>query len=67
MANSTIPNSFPTAGDQQMWQGLKKAIANSSGFQQWKEETNLIASLAEENLDDQVRLYLRSTLETLAY
>lgn len=49
--------------DAQIWQGLKLAIANSSGFQRWKLENHR----QEEASDQLVRLYLRETLETLAY
>ncbi|PSN19472.1 hypothetical protein C7271_07180 [filamentous cyanobacterium CCP5] len=56
-----------TANDRldnaQIWQGLKQAIANSSGFQRWKVENH-----QEKITDDQlVQRYLRETLETLAY
>ena len=41
------------------------AIANSSGFKGWKQQQS--PSLTASSLDKQVRLYLRETLETLAY
>lgn len=49
--------------DTAIWDNLKQAIAASSGFQCWQEEQgeNLTT------LDNQVRHYLRQTLETLAY
>lgn len=52
--------------DAATWANLRDAIANSSGFQGWQqqqeEEIRLTCSL-----DVMVRLYLRETLETLAY
>lgn len=51
-----------------IWDSLKQAIADSSGFQRWQlERLNLNAQLQELSLDNQVRRYLRETLETLAY
>jgi hypothetical protein len=52
--------------DREIWYNLQEAIANTSGFERWQEETNLEAE-EEASLEDQVRGYLRSTLETLAY
>ncbi|MEM6518588.1 MAG: hypothetical protein AAF892_15725 [Cyanobacteria bacterium P01_D01_bin.71] len=49
-----------------IWANLRAAIANSSGFQGWKQQQKA-ANLADLTLDMQVRLYLRETLETLAY
>ncbi|MGF1514265.1 MAG: hypothetical protein ACFB5Z_11295 [Elainellaceae cyanobacterium] len=49
--------------DVPAWESLKKAIANSSGFQRWQ----LQREQAGASLDDLVLLYLRETLETLAY
>lgn len=60
MATSTISSNF--AQDQEIWYSLKQAIAKSSGFKRWQTENKL-----EINLDDQVKQYLRSTLEALAY
>lgn len=52
--------------DAQLWDSLKSAIANSSGFQSWRSEQ--LAAITTEISDEQlVRLYLRDTLETLAY
>jgi hypothetical protein len=60
MIISTIsPNSNP---DQAIWNSLKLAISKSSGFQSWQKEHK-----SNESIEDQVRHYLRSTLETLAY
>jgi hypothetical protein len=54
--------------EPQIWDSLKQAIAVSSGFQRWQMERN-INNNRQENipLDQQVSLYLRETLETLAY
>ncbi len=45
------------------WGGLRKAIANTPGFQYW------LSDLGNESqdLDALVQIYLRETLETLAY
>lgn len=53
--------------DREIWQSLKEAIAHSSGFQRWQQQNNLDRELNKNTLDEQVRGYLRSTLETLAY
>ena len=52
--------------DAELWQSLKNAIAASSGFQRWRSEqlSDLTAATSDEQL---LRLYLRDTLETLAY
>lgn len=50
------------AHNRAMWHSLKIAIAKSSGFQSWQKENNCKGSI-----DEQIRQYLRSTLETLAY
>ncbi|NCO73727.1 MAG: hypothetical protein GW795_14940 [Cyanobacteria bacterium] len=60
MAISTISTNL--GQDQEIWNSLKQAIAKSYGFQRWQEENTL-----ETDIDDQVKQYLRSTLETLAY
>jgi hypothetical protein len=64
MGNSTIasPNQFKQ--DQEIWSSLKQAIAKSSGFQRWLTEQS---ASNHENLDVQVRRYLKETLATLAY
>ncbi|MGY6528762.1 MAG: hypothetical protein ACXITR_02430 [Cyanobacterium sp.] len=49
--------------NQEIWNNLKKAIAKSSGFKQWQQDKKSVSS----NTDEQVKEYLRSTLETLAY
>ncbi|MBF2058412.1 MAG: hypothetical protein IGQ45_14660 [Cyanobacterium sp. T60_A2020_053] len=63
MATSTLGN---FSAHHEIWQNLKQAIAKTSGFQQWLQEQQLEV---EDNIDvdEQVKKYLRSTLETLAY
>lgn len=52
--------------DAELWQSLKSAIASSSGFQSWRSEQS--SSITDTSSNEQlVRLYLRETLETLAY
>ncbi|MGF1491774.1 MAG: hypothetical protein ACFBSC_04835 [Microcoleaceae cyanobacterium] len=56
--------------DSQIWESLKQAIAESSGFQRWQQEQDLDEKLSSDltpSLDRQVQCYLRETLETLAY
>lgn len=54
--------------DSQIWHDLKQAITISSGFHRWKQERAIDDQLhLNMNLDQQVRSYLRETLETLAY
>ena len=60
MTNSTITSQEK---DRKIWLSLRQAIAKSSGFQSWQQERNI----KSEDLDKQVRRYLRETLETLAY
>lgn len=52
--------------DAELWDSLKSAIANSSGFQSWRSEqlSSITTKISDEQL---VRLYVRDTLETLAY
>ena len=60
MTISTISSNL--GKDQEIWSSLKQAIAKSSGFKRWQTENKL-----EINIEDQVKQYLRSTLEALAY
>ena len=61
MAVPTISNNN-SQPDYSIWQSLKQAIAKSSGFQSWRKENQ-----STDSIEEQVRQYLRSTLETLAY
>jgi hypothetical protein len=53
------------SANTQFWHNLKYVISASSGFQRWQLECN--AQLQSLRLDQQVQMYLRETLETLAY
>jgi len=53
--------------DKAIWDNLKRAIASSSGFQSWQSEHGHDAQIPALTLEQQVRRYLRETLETLAY
>lgn len=66
MASFSSVSMRNTSEDSEIWANLRAAIANSSGFQGWKQQQKT-AVLADLSLDKQVRLYLRETLETLAY
>lgn len=54
-------------GDTAIWDNLKRAIAASSGFQRWQLEHSRDSQMSALTLEQQVRRYLRETLETLAY
>ncbi|PZO20690.1 MAG: hypothetical protein DCF25_06205 [Leptolyngbya foveolarum] len=64
MAHSST-DSVSAAHDADLWNSLKRAIANSSGFQSWRSEQSFIPE--DKSVEQLVRLYLRETLETLAY
>ena len=67
--NAPLPseeNAHPLA-ETQVWDNLKRAIAESSGFNGWKTEREVDKRLADISLDALVHTYLRETLETLAY
>ncbi len=51
--------------ESDVWESLQQAIAECSGFQQWQAQQQKDPDM--ESLDQQVRSYLRETLETLAY
>lgn len=63
MANSPYSADPAQLSDSQVWESLKLAIAESSGFQSWR----LDRTSQSEDLDALVHQYLRETLETLAY
>lgn len=66
MANTANSSPAHAAPDAELWQSLKNAIAASSGFQRWRSEQ--LSAITTATSDEQlVRLYLRDTLETLAY
>jgi len=66
MTNSSSTSPSHAAENAELWQSLKSAIATSSGFQSWQAEqpTTITTNTSVEQM---VRLYLRETLETLAY
>jgi hypothetical protein len=53
--------------DAKVWDGLKLAIAQSSGFERWKQDRQFDGATPEHSLETLVHRYLRETLETLAY
>ncbi len=67
MATSATSESSQFSQNSQIWNSLKQAIAASSGFQRWQMEYPVSEQLQDYSLDNQVRRYLRETLETLAY
>ena len=67
MSNSLVTSPDYLAAEAQIWDSLKQAIADSSGFQRWQLESRVGDRLQDLNLDLRVRKYLRETLETLAY
>jgi|SwirhisoilCB2_FD_contig_21_31267133_length_258_multi_3_in_0_out_0_1 hypothetical protein len=54
-------------GDTSVWESLKRAISESSGFKRWKLEHTGDQQFQSLSLDVLVHTYLRETLETLAY
>lgn len=66
MASPSASN-IQFSDDRKIWDSLKQAIANSSGFQRWMLEHADDESLRSLPLDLSVQRYLRDTLETLAY
>ena len=67
MTTATLIANAPINDDPSVWESLKQAIANSSGFKCWQEEQATETTDLSPSLDFQVRHYLRQTLETLAY
>jgi hypothetical protein len=55
------------SGDNQVWESLKQAISDSSGFKRWQIEREGEKQLQGLSVDMLVHKYLRETLETLAY
>jgi len=66
MASQTIEKQ-EFSDDQAIWENLRSAIAASSGFTSWQLENGFDVTESQDGLDEQVRSYLRETLETLAY
>ncbi|NET48552.1 MAG: hypothetical protein F6K09_07440, partial [Merismopedia sp. SIO2A8] len=57
----------PSADEAPAWDGLKRAIMASSGFQSWCMESERTLTDQVDVNDQLVMTYLRETLETLAY
>jgi hypothetical protein len=59
-----ISTSIPVVKTSATWGGLRQAISSTPGFQYWRS-----SDLGNESkdLDALVQIYLRETLETLAY
>ncbi len=56
----SIPShSTNTPSDARVWDGLKRAIAESSGFERWKQDREFESTSSEHTLDSLVYLYLR--------
>ncbi|NJK60012.1 MAG: hypothetical protein HC918_06940 [Oscillatoriales cyanobacterium SM2_1_8] len=49
------------------WQSLRRAIAQTSGFQRWQTEQGLAIASTSVEQEVQIDRYLREALETLAY
>jgi hypothetical protein len=66
---AVVPAIRNSSASDEIWQGLKQAIANSAGFQGWQAEQlkQSDSLLREMPLEQQVSLFLRETLATLAY
>jgi hypothetical protein len=67
MASFSVDARSDHFSEQAAWDGLKKAIANSSGFKSWKLEQHDDQHLPDVSLETLVYAYLRETLATLAY
>ncbi len=63
--SSSEPRDIQLSTNKLLWQELKYVISASSGFKRWQLECN--AQLHSLRLDQQVQMYLRETLDTLAY
>ncbi|MEM8780604.1 MAG: hypothetical protein AAGF26_17410 [Cyanobacteria bacterium P01_G01_bin.49] len=66
MTSSMISPDHYIEQEQEVWESLQQAIADCSGFQQWQAQQETTKQ-DDSSLDQQVRSYLRETLETLAY
>lgn len=65
MVHTSASTTVKVSPEAHIWQNLKYAISASSGFQSWQLESNeQVKSL---RLDQQVQIYLKETLATLAY
>jgi hypothetical protein len=64
-ANNSNITAFQADG--RYWGELKRAISDTSGFKRWILERDPEIKEPESTQDKMVQLYLRQTLETLAY
>lgn len=64
MIKSFVTKDSEKNKEEAIWSSLRLAISKSSGFQRWQTEQDFQKL---DNLDLAVRLYLKETLETLAY
>ncbi|MGB3651066.1 MAG: hypothetical protein WBA41_07625 [Rivularia sp. (in: cyanobacteria)] len=68
MSSFTVKSNGNLKGDADIWNNLKQAIFVSSGFQRWQmEQVQSGKQIEQMNEESQVQLYLRETLENLAY
>ncbi|BAP17238.1 hypothetical protein [cyanobacterium endosymbiont of Epithemia turgida] len=65
MLSSTISRNRKSEQNHEIWEHLKQAIADCSGFKQWQSRQTKDHDFSP--FEQQVRCYLRETLETLAY
>ncbi len=61
------PHSKTPLTDGKYWNELRQAISDTSGFKRWVLDRQIEPKSAEGSMDAMVQLYLRQTLETLAY
>jgi hypothetical protein len=61
------PQGKASLADGKYWSELRQAISDTSGFKRWVLDRNIELKSSEGTLDAMVQLYLRQTLETLAY
>jgi hypothetical protein len=59
-------SSASSTNDTSIWTSLKQAISASSGFQHWASQLPSIEH-TNRTSEELIQLYLRETLETLAY
>lgn len=65
MTSSTLSRNHQFDQNHEIWNHLKQAIADCSGFKQWQSRQTIDCDSSP--LDQQVCCYLRETLKTLAY
>ncbi|TAE56877.1 MAG: hypothetical protein EAZ76_14755 [Nostocales cyanobacterium] len=65
MVHTSASSTVKISSDAHIWQNLKYAISASSGFQSWQLESS--EQVKNLRLEQQVQMYLKETLATLAY